>query len=567
MASKAEKRKATDSLNFAPKRQRNDGVPACLNVNEDSGEDEDEHGTEKIEFSEEEDFNADTPITPFSPGRKRFPSELKTIRCKYEGCTKLFNRPARLTSHLRTHTNERPYICSYEGCDKSYYEDKHLQQHIKGSHTKERQYACDWDGCNKSFLTSTRLNRHKTTHTGQHIYRCTAYPPCNEPFRKHQTLQRHIRSVHLQLAPYPCTYVDPETSVLCKAGFDGATGLRQHVDRVHSATRITCFLCNAPGFKTDRELQTHIRKEHANCAFCDIKCSSQRELMKHIEIYHSGITVEQRKNVPCTYAGCNKRFTKQNNLNTHIRTAHMGERFICGTFDFSAYPEFSNFDSGDGCGDDFASKANLMDHIRTAHLGLKSVINANRQKQEPTEDFVDFGDTEDEYVDLAEANGNDDYMPTLKKSKRGRKAETSVVDELSRIDPRRTIHCLVPSCRDMFIRNYDLDVHMRTAHPVLPPTDPILPTLNGQLSNPSIGSNLSSLPQNMESVYPFATNFGQPLGGMEGDLNWELHPQAMEGGPFWVGADVDEGDYGLGRLAGNQDEWTQEEEEMERLIG
>ncbi|PVH85090.1 hypothetical protein DL98DRAFT_651366 [Cadophora sp. DSE1049] len=567
MASRVEKRKATASLEDSEKRQRIERPPSPpVEATQVSEDDDDEDRAEGDEFSDEEHV-VDTPVTPFSPGRKKFPSELKTIKCTYEGCNKTFNRPARLTSHLRTHTNERPYACTYEGCDKTYFEDKHLQQHIKGSHTKERSFPCDWEGCNKSFLTSTRLNRHKNTHTGQHVYRCTAYPPCNEPFRKHQTLQRHIRSVHLLLAPYPCTYVDPVTSVPCNAGFDGATGLRQHVDRVHSATRITCFLCHAPGFKTDRELQAHIRKEHANCAFCDIKCSSQRELMKHIEIHHSGITVEQRKNVPCTYAGCNKRFTKQNNLNTHIRTAHMGERFICGTFDFSIYPDLVNFNSEDGCGDDFVSKASLMDHIRTAHLGLKSVVNANRKKAKSEEEAVDYEDTEDDCVDPADGNGDDDYVPTLRKSKRGKRVKPSLVDELSGIDPRRTIRCLVPTCQVMFMRNYDLDVHMRTAHPFLPADmDSGLAAPINQFPYPSVDFDMSHMAMDMGGVAPaFGDALGQPLPGFQDDqtdFSWELQRQAPGGGPFWVGADIGIGDFG-----DNQDEWTQEEEEMRRLIG
>merc|ERR1712098_269576 len=222
MASRVGKRKAPASLEDFEKRQRIERPPSPpVEQTQETDDEDDEYRAEGGEFSEEEHI-ADTPVTPFSPGRKKFPSELKTIKCTYEGCTKTFNSPARLTSHLRTHTNERPYACTYEGCDKTYFEDKHLQQHIKGSHTKERSFPCDWEGCNKSFLTSTRLNRHRNTHTGQHVYRCTAYPPCNEPFRKHQTLQRHIRSVHLLLAPYPCIYVDPVTSAPCNAGFDGA---------------------------------------------------------------------------------------------------------------------------------------------------------------------------------------------------------------------------------------------------------------------------------------------------------------------------------------------------------
>lgn len=289
--------------------------------------------------------------------------------------------------------------------------------------------------------------------------------------------------------------------------------------------------------------------------------------MKHIEMHHSGITVEQRKIVPCTYAGCNKRFTKQNNLNTHIRTAHMGERFICGTFDFSSYPELSSFDTEDGCGDDFVSKASLMDHIRTAHLGLKSIVNANRKNAKSPEDVDDYEDIEDECVDLTEGNGDDEYVPTLRKSKRGMRAKPSLVDELSGIDPRRTIRCLISTCHDMFMRNYDLDVHMRTAHPFeLPSTlDPDLAALMESYSYPGDDFDTSNLAQGVQEVpQGFGQSMGQSISGLgddQNDVDWELQRQALEGGPFWVGADTGVGDFG-----GSPFEWKHEEDEMRRLI-
>jgi len=289
--------------------------------------------------------------------------------------------------------------------------------------------------------------------------------------------------------------------------------------------------------------------------------------MKHIEMHHAGITVEQRKNVPCTYAGCNKRFTKKNNLNAHIRTAHMGERFICGTFDFSSYPELSNFDSEDGCGDDFVSKASLMDHIRTAHLGLKSVINANRKKAKFPNDVDDYEDTEDECVDPAEGNGDDDYVPTLRKSKRGMRAKPSLVDELSGIDPRRTIRCLISTCQDMFMRNYDLDIHMHTAHPFELPGALVLDAPRDQYSYPDVDFfDMSHSARGMENVeLGLGQSMGQPIGGLidqQNDVDWELHRQVLEGGPFWIGADI-----GAPEFEGSPFEWTHEEAEMRRLIG
>ncbi|KAE8448148.1 hypothetical protein EG329_009752 [Mollisiaceae sp. DMI_Dod_QoI] len=549
MASTSRKRKPQDGLEEATKRLRIDRIVSsvALSAVEDEDEDDDYKSDENYDSGDQK--AADTPITPFSPSRKKFPSELKTIKCTFEGCMKTFNRPARLTAHLRTHTNDRPYVCEYEGCDKSYFEDKHLQQHIKGSHTHERSFHCDWEGCGKSFLTSTRLNRHKDIHIGHERYRCTAYPPCNQTFRKHQTLQRHIRSDHLHLAPFPCTFVDPDTGEACAAGFDGATGLRQHVDRVHRPSLFSCAECTAPGFKTEKQLQTHIRKEHANCLFCDLKFSSQQGLLKHIESQHSGTTLEQRKNVPCPYAGCEKRFTKKNNLNTHIRSAHMGERYICGSFDISAYPDLDDFDDSMGCEKDFVSKVNLVDHIRTAHLGRSSVVNANRkQKTESDDDFID-DDEDDEYAE-----------PKKKSRRKNKKWKASEMDKLLGMsyaaDPKRTIPCHAPGCPHMFTREYDLQIHMQSAHPFeAPGFDPATPGFSGsiQYSEPEL---------NMGIAEPDSGVLHQPeITYDQADIDWELQRRALEGGPFWVGADD------AGNAFQNQDDWTQEQLEMRRLIG
>lgn len=542
-------------------------------------DEEDDFKLNTADFSED-DRTADTPNTPFSPGpgpaRKKFPSELKTIKCTYEGCTKTFNRPIRLTAHLRTHTNDRAFACTYEGCDKAYFQDKHLQAHIKGSHTHERSFVCDWEGCGKSFLTSTRLKRHKDTHVGHERFRCAGFPPCNQTFRKHHTLQRHINSEHLQLAPYQCTFVDILTNTVCRAGFDGANGLRQHVERIHGVPKFFCPDCIMPGqfdmegnplhlgFVTEKEHQAHIRKEHAHCPFCDLKCRGQRDLQTHIEGQHSGTTLEDRKNIPCTYAGCDRRFTKQNNLAAHVRSVHLGERFICGTFDVSSYHDVAHFDDSDGCGSDFVSKQYLVDHIRVAHLGLSSVINANRKRASVSDIETD---DDDEYLDNDFVN-EEDYLQPGKRTtkKRGSRTKHTVMDDLIGVsyanDPKRNIMCPVFPCEHRFMRDYDLQVHLQSMHEGWIPNMAPAPMMSLPFSDmnasfqypePNMGNHGLFSQQNSFASTPLSS-FDDP----GADIDWELQRKVLEGGEFWIGSDDP---------IPNETEWSQDVREMRRLVG
>ncbi|KAK3296103.1 uncharacterized protein B0H64DRAFT_397414 [Chaetomium fimeti] len=379
------------------------------------------------------------PSTPSRRARK-FPSDLKTIPCTYPGCPKTFNRPARLAAHLRSHTNDRPHRCGYEGCGKTYMEEKHLAQHIKGSHTHEKKYACAEPGCGKSFVTATRLRRHAAVHEGAERFRCRGYDGCALSFRKHQTLQRHVRVAHLGAAAFVCSAAED-----CEAGFDTAGALRRHVEREHGEVRFWCEECGNEedgdgrrvGFRTLLMLQAHMRKEHVNCVFCDVKCGSQAELERHVDMYHSGTTVEDRKTVECPWEGCGKKFTRVPNLNTHIRTAHEGLRFVCGQVDTYQVEDIADWNwQEEGCGQGFISKLKLEEHVRYVHLG---------RKRPPK-------------------------LYTVKSALPGED------DEMSAALPTRTIPCSAEGCDAMFIRHADLDKHLRKHHPE-PEGDAIDPRL------------------------------------------------------------------------------------------
>ncbi|KAK8114361.1 transcription factor IIIA [Apiospora kogelbergensis] len=380
---------------------------------------------------------APTPMTSFSggsPPARKFPSDYKTIKCTWPGCTKSFNRPARLTAHMRSHNNERPFACPYEDCDKDYIEEKHLKQHIKGTHTKERDFTCTEPECGKSFTTSTRLKRHQAVHLGQEKFRCRDFPPCNMSFRKRETLERHIRSDHENKPAFACTELHPETGLPCVAAFDTSNALKRHTEREHGEPRFWCEECGNKdgganiGFPTMDLLQRHMQTSHIGCSFCDRVFTSRENLDAHVDLDHTKRSKGGRKgqgSVPCPYPGCGKTFSKKSNLTTHYNSIHLGKRWICGETDFPKV----EWDKSNACGQGFVTKGNLLEHVTHVHL---------RVPRPPTKKAV---------------------------SKTGIKPN-DMVGMLSghSSTTRFTIPCTVIGCSFKFASQGDLQTHLHTEH-------------------------------------------------------------------------------------------------------
>lgn len=53
------------------------------------------------------------------------------------GCNKKFSRPDSLSTHIKTHSNIRPYNCSVPGCGKAYFHSRSLRKHMR-SHEEEQ---------------------------------------------------------------------------------------------------------------------------------------------------------------------------------------------------------------------------------------------------------------------------------------------------------------------------------------------------------------------------------------------------------------------------------------------
>ncbi|KAI1127663.1 transcription factor IIIA [Nemania abortiva] len=514
------KRKAPESREGPPlaKRGRIDAPPVLiesLDFDPDcDGSDSESRYTEVTSTT----FPVNTPLTPLSPIRK-WPSDLKTIKCTYPDCNKTFNRPARLAAHLRSHNNERPFKCPYPDCDKDYIEEKHLKQHIKGSHTAERDHVCTYEGCGKRFMTATRLRRHQLVHEGQERFRCRDFPPCNQSFRKHQTLQRHIRTEHQHQPAFQCNCKETESSPICGQGFDTAGALRRHQERDHGENRFWCDECATQkddqgnpkrvGFPTLSLLQTHMKNSHVNCMFCGESCNGREDLERHIESDHANHKPhEERKMVTCTWPGCNKSFTRTSNLNVHIRTAHEGVRFVCGEFDLSKTEDLATWPNSQGCGQVFNLKASLENHVRYVHL--------MQTRPEPSHS-----------AGPSSTSLQHQHHPTMLEQLAG-------VSEKS----RRTLPCTFSGCSLKFTYTGELETHIQNEHQI------------EQALLDSVAES-GAAPKPLAALQDAAQSIAE----------WDI-----VGEDFWIGADAGMEAFSTENM-GVDEEWLRDEVEMRRLIG
>ncbi|KAL2733283.1 zinc finger protein 493-like isoform X1 [Vespula maculifrons] len=100
-----------------------------------------------------------------------------TLECSY--CKQKFSFPSVLKRHMRSHTNERPYVCKI--CNKSF-------KQLASAHMNERPYACTI--CGKRFKQISHLNGHVVVHSNSMPYQCDF---CDRRCNRLDNLKKHMR--------------------------------------------------------------------------------------------------------------------------------------------------------------------------------------------------------------------------------------------------------------------------------------------------------------------------------------------------------------------------------------
>ena len=294
------------------------------------------------------------------------------------------------------------------------------------------------------------------------------------------------------------------------------------------------------GFPTYAALQAHNKTVHPRkCQECGYESHYPNELTRHIEIQHGGQHLADRAIHDCHEPGCGRSFTRNGNLLIHLKTSHAkGKAYVCGSIAISDLKHIVGWSGSDACGRGFTTKQSLESHIRYLHM--REERKKRNQKQEKRK-------------------------PKAKATALGRLAGTAYDEDTS-----RTIACLKLDCPQRFSREYDLEMHLQSAHDLADFEIQLMRAAARDGIGPtSSGYHLASerTAEELEAERALDEMFGSTaLNGTNGGPRYEgnhmeeaLEEAAKAGGDFWVG----------GRAHDTQvsgDNWETDERELRNLI-
>lgn len=189
-------------------------------------------------------------------------------------CGKIFSGPQSYMSHLRTHSDDRPYKCDV--CEKSFKHSSTYYQH-KRSHSDVRAYKCNI--CEKTFKKGPTYYQHMRSHSDARPFACDV---CGKCFKTNMFREQHTRQIHLDIRPYKCD--------VCDMRFKQSGQLKTH-SRSHTGEKpFECEHCGK-AFALKMNCQVHQRSHTGEkpyqCQECDECFKDMNSLKRHRKKCHT----------------------------------------------------------------------------------------------------------------------------------------------------------------------------------------------------------------------------------------------------------------------------------------
>uniref|UniRef100_A0AAV2IV96 C2H2-type domain-containing protein n=1 Tax=Knipowitschia caucasica TaxID=637954 RepID=A0AAV2IV96_KNICA len=290
-------------------------------------------------------------------------------------CSRILPCNGDMAKHLRSHTEERPFICGTSikipvwcsNCGKHFDCLSSLKEHQEKVCKLDVREILKCDECGKEFKSMTLLKVHQRIHDPLYCQECGKIMPNEAAFERHKLMHRpmqctmcdksftllrrlreHYEKQHNFTGPYPCGQCDksfmqltylaihgrihqgefPYVCDLCPEKFRSSNCLTVH-QRKHTGEKpFLCWQCGKC-YRSASELTvhmgTHSEERPWACSQCDMAYRTKQQLTNHVEQVHMGLRY------PCK--DCGKQFMKETSLKRH-ELIHTGERphqcTVCG---------------------------------------------------------------------------------------------------------------------------------------------------------------------------------------------------------------------------------------------
>ena len=126
------------------------------------------------------------------------------FKCNWPGCEYTTQYANSIQLHIRSHTNERPFVCDVSDCGKGFANELRLIQHKKALHKIGDIERCQWPGCEYTSVDKYRMREHMARHTMGGLYACE-WPGCGQRLSRKRNLVDHMNAIHKKVKPYSCS--------------------------------------------------------------------------------------------------------------------------------------------------------------------------------------------------------------------------------------------------------------------------------------------------------------------------------------------------------------------------